>query len=211
LDVALTNTYRLVTDDVNSLYEVMHDGFRCHLRMHLTILLMFHLAMPLTFSGYLSDPIGIKLFNRVVKPSALVPELGRWKSLIDAVASIPVNRSVEKYVKVQSPFSLNHKFFEHLREEEIPGSISEVLFYLAKLRLHLLTKIGWRGAIAFEQHLALVQDLARAGVIRALFRGTKPRESRLLRRWASGPAKSPRAGVNTGSATAGADLPVPTA
>jgi len=211
LDLALTNTYRLVTDDVNSLYEVMHDGFCCHLRMHLTILLMFHLAMPLTFSGYLSDPIGIKLFNRIVKPSALAPELGRWKSLIDAVASIPLNRAVEKYLKVQSPFSLNHKFFEHLREEEIPESISGMLFYLARLRLTLLAKTGWRGAIAFEQHLALVQDLARGGAIWAFFHGTKPRDSRLLRMLVSGPGKSPRAKAYTGSAVAGADLPARTA
>ena len=61
LDIAFTTMHRLATREITSLYEVMHDPLRCHLRMHLAILLMFRLAVPLIFNGYMWDPIGIKI------------------------------------------------------------------------------------------------------------------------------------------------------
>jgi len=210
-DLALTNIHRLVSDDVTGLYEVMHDGFRCHLRMHLTILMMFHLAMPLTFNGYLADPAGVKLWNWLIAHSALKKEVDRWKSLIDAVASIPSNRSVARYLKVQSPFSLNHKYFEHLHEEEIPRSIAEMLSYLVGLRVTLLAKSGWRGAVAVDQHLALLRDLARTALIRALFHRTKPRDSKLLQRLAAGSRKDRPVHAEETGAAAIAEIPARTA
>jgi len=61
LDIAFTTMHRLATREITSLYEVMHDPLRCHLRMHLAILLMFRLAVPLIFNEYMWDPIGIKI------------------------------------------------------------------------------------------------------------------------------------------------------
>ena len=181
LDVAFTNAHRLATGEITSLYEVMHDGFRCHLRMHLAILLLFHVATPVTFSGYLWDPFGTKLFNRLLDRTAIASELARWKRLIDAVGAIPRNRSLDNYLKVQSPFSLNYKFFEHLREEDIPGSIAEMCFYLAGLRLKLLRKTGWRGFLAFDQQLGMFRDLARTAVIETFFHRRRILNSKLLR------------------------------
>lgn len=182
LDIAFTTMHRLATREITSLYEVMHDPLRCHLRMHLAILLMFRLAVPFIFNGYMWDPIGTKIFNRLVKRSLMEADLACWKRLIDAVASEPHNHSLANYLKVQSPFSLNHEFFEHLRDEEIPGSISSMLFYLNGLRLSLLTKLGWRGALAFEQQRALLRNLARAVAIRLVLHRTRLREHKILRR-----------------------------
>ena len=202
--------HRLATREITSLYEVMHDPLRCHLRIHLAILLMFRLAVPLIFNGYMWDPIGTKIFNRLVKRSVMEANLACWKRLIDAVAAKPHNRSPANYLKVQSPFSLNYEFFEHLRDEEIPGSISSMLFYLSGLRLSLLSKLGWRAALAFEQQLALLRDLARAVAIRSVFHGTRLREHRILRRLVSGSARNARIGAFVANSETRADLSAPT-
>jgi flavin-dependent dehydrogenase len=191
-DLAFTSMHRLATEEITHLYEVMHDPFRCHLRMHLAILLIFRLATPLIFNGYMWDPIGVKLFNRLVQRSVVAGDFEHWKRLIDAVGSVPHDRPLNSYLKVQSPFSLNYAFFERLDEDEIPGSISGMLFYLSRLRLHLLRNLGWRGATAFDQQLALLRDLARALAIRLLFHGKSLRKNRFLRRLVSGSSGEPK-------------------
>jgi hypothetical protein len=53
-------------------------------------------------------------------------------------------------------------------------------FDLARLRLSLLGKLGWRGLFSFNQHRALLKDVFR-GLFLVPFYGTKLRESRLVR------------------------------
>jgi hypothetical protein len=209
LDIAITNVHRLATREITSLYEVMHDPFRCHLRMHLAILLMFRLAVPLIFNGYMWDPIGTKIFNCLIKQGTVEADLARWKRLIDAAASIPSNSAIANYIKVQSPFSLNYGFFEHLRDEEIPHSVSSMFFYLSGLRVVLLRKLGWRGIVAFDQHLAVLVDLGRALGIRSLFHRKKLRESKFLKWLTSGSPDNRQIGASAVDSERGADLSAP--
>lgn len=53
-------------------------------------------------------------------------------------------------------------------------------FGLARLRLDLLEKLGWRGLISFNQQRALLKGVLR-GLFLVPFYGTKLRESRLVR------------------------------
>jgi hypothetical protein len=52
-------------------------------------------------------------------------------------------------------------------------------FDLARLRLALLAKLGWRGLFSFNQQRALLKDMFR-GLFLVPFYGTKLRESRLV-------------------------------
>lgn len=209
LDIAFTNVHRLATREITRLYEVMHDPFRCHLRMHLAILLMFRLAVPLIFNGYMWDPIGVKIFNRLIKQNTVEADLARWKRLIDAAGSIPSNSAIANYFKVQSPFSLNYSFFEHLRDEEIPHSVSSMFFYLSGLRVVLLRKSGWLGIVAFDQHWAVLVDLGRALGIRSLFHRKRLRESRFLRWLTSGSPNNRQIDATAAHSETGADLSAP--
>src|SRR6202023_4349925 len=67
LDLAFENAHHLATREITDLYRVMHDGYQCHLRMHLAILAMFHIAVPLTLCGYMWDPAGVRIFNRLLR------------------------------------------------------------------------------------------------------------------------------------------------
>ena len=75
---------------------------------------------------------------------------------------------------------MNFAYYEHHREEDIVASLSKMAFGLARLRLALLRKLGWRGLISSGQQRALLKDMFR-GLFLVPFLGTKLRESRLVR------------------------------
>ena len=101
------------------------------------------------------------------------------QELIREVAANPKNRTVENFIKVQSCASMNFPYYEHHREEDIAASLSKMAFDLARLRLSLLWKLGWRGLFSFNQQRALLKDVFR-GLFLVPFYGTKLRESRLV-------------------------------
>ena len=158
----------------------MGDAYQCHLRVHLVVTELFHLALPSLMNECLWDPLMAKLVNQFFKLETLAADSGEFHDLIRQVSANPKNRAVRNFIKVQSGASMNNAFYEYYREEDIPASLSRMLFSLARLRLALLGKLGWRGLIRFSQQGALLKDVLR-GVLLVPFHGTKLRESRLLR------------------------------
>ncbi len=181
-DAAITALQRGVTRDTTRLYECMGDAYQCHLRVHLAVTKLFHLGLPLIMNGYLWDPVGVKLVNHFLDLKTLEADSIKLQDLIRQVSANPKNRAVRNFVKVQSSKSMNYTFYEYHREEEIPASLSRMLFSLARLRLSLLSKLGWRGLISFSQQWALMKDVFR-GLLLVPFHGSKLRENWLVR-WA---------------------------
>jgi flavin-dependent dehydrogenase len=180
LDTAITTFQRGVTRDTAQLYECMGDAYQCHLRVYLAVTELFHLALPLLMNEYLWDPLGVKLVNRFFTLETLEDDARKFQDLIREVSANPKNRAIHNFVKVQSSASMNNQFYEYHREEDIPASLSRMLFSLARLRLALLRKLGWRGLIRFDQQRALFKDAVR-GLVLAPFHGTKLRENWLVR------------------------------
>ena len=180
LDTAITTFQRGVTRETTQLYECMDDAYQCHLRVHLAVTEIFHLALPLLMNDYFWDPLGVKVINRFLTLRSLQDDIKSFQALIREVGSDPKNRELKNFIKVQSGASMNSQFYEYHREEDIPASLSRMLFTLARLRLVLLGKLGWRGLIRFSQHRSLLKDVVR-GLVLLLFHGTKLRESSLVR------------------------------
>jgi flavin-dependent dehydrogenase len=180
LDTVLAAFQRSVTRDTTRLYECMGDAYQCHLRVHLAVIKLFHLALPLVMNDYLWDPLGVKLVNWFSTLETLEADSRRIQDLIREVAANPKNRAVQNFIKVQSGASMNFSYYEHHREEDIAASLSKMAFDLARLRLALLGKLGWRALISFNQQRALWKDVFR-GLFLVPFYGTKLRESRLVR------------------------------
>jgi hypothetical protein len=180
LDTVITAFQRGVTRDTTRLYECMGDAYQCHLRIHVVVTELFHLALPLLMNGYLWDPLMVKLVNRFFGLETLEADSKKFQDLIRQVCANPKNRAVHNFIKVQSGASMNSPFYEYHREEDIPASLSRMLFSFARLRLALLRKLGWRGLIRFSQQRALLKDVFR-GLLLVPFHGTKLRESRLVR------------------------------
>ncbi len=180
LDTVLAAFQRSVTRDTTRLYECMGDAYQCHLRVHLAVLKLFHLGLPLAMNDYLWDPVGVKLVNWFSSLESLEADSTKIQELIREVAANPKNRTVENFIKVQSCASMNFPYYEYHREEDIAASLSKMAFDLARLRLALLRKLGWRGLISVDQQRALFKDVFR-GLFLVPFYGTKLRESRLVR------------------------------
>jgi flavin-dependent dehydrogenase len=180
LDTAITTFQRGVTRETAQLYECMDDAYQCHLRVHLAVTELFHLALPLLMNDYLWDPLGVKLVNRFFTLQTLEEDTRKLQELLREVSTNPKNRAVHNFIKVQSSASMNSQFYEHHREEDIPASLSRMLFSLARLRFSLLRKLGWRGLIRFRQQRAVFKDVVR-GLVLLLFHGAKLRESSLVR------------------------------
>jgi flavin-dependent dehydrogenase len=180
LDTAITAFQRGVTRDTTRLYECMGDAYQCHLRVHLAVTQLFHFALPLLMNGYLWDPLGVKLVNRFFKLETVEAESREFQVLFEEVSANPKNRAAHNFIKVQSGDSMNSAYYEYHREEDIPASVSRMRFGLARLRLALLGKLGWRGLIQFRQQRALLKDVLR-GLLLVPFHGTKLRESGLVR------------------------------
>ena len=180
LDTAITTFQRGVTRDTAQLYECMGDAYQCHLRVYLAVTELFHLALPLLMNDYLWDPLGVKLVNRFFTLETLEDDARKFQDLIREVSANPKNRGIHSFVKVQSGASMNNQFYEYHREEDIPASLSRMLFSLARLRLALLIKLGWRGLMRFGQQRALFKDVVR-GLVLLPFHGTKLRENWLVR------------------------------
>jgi hypothetical protein len=180
LDTAITAFQRGVTRDTTRLYECMGDAYQCHLRVHLAVTQLFHFALPLLMNNYLWDPLGVKLVNRFFKLETVEAESREFQVLFEEVSANPKNRAAHNFIKVQSGDSMNSAYYEYHREEDIPASVSRMRFGLARLRLALLGKLGWRGLIQFRQQRALLKDVLR-GLLLVPFHGTKLRESTLVR------------------------------
>jgi flavin-dependent dehydrogenase len=180
LDTVIAALQRSVTRDTTRLYECMGDAYQCHLRVHLAVTKLFHLGLPLVMNDYLWDPLGVKLVNWFSSLETLEADSRMLQDLIREVAANPKNRAVQNFIKVQSGWSMNFAYYEHHREEDIAASLSKMAFGLARLRLSLLGKLGWRGLISFKQQRALLKDVFR-GLFLVPFHGTKLRENRLVR------------------------------
>ena len=181
LDTAISAFHHSLTRDTTRLYECMGDAYQCHLRVHLIVTELFHLGLPLLMNDYLWDPVGVKLVNRFSTIETLEADAKMFQELIGEVATNQKNCVPQNFIKVQSSASMNYAYYEYCREEDIPASLSRMLFSLARLRLALLRKLGWRGWIRFSQHRALLNDVFR-GVLLLPFRNSKLRDSRLVRK-----------------------------
>ena len=179
LDTAVTAFQRSVTRDTSRLYECMGDPYQCHLRVHLVVIKLFHLALPFLLNDYLWDPLGVKLVNWFSRLETLEADSMKFQDLIREVAANPKNRAIHNFIKVQSAESMNYPFYENHYEEDIPSSLSHMAFSLARLRLALLGRLGWRALICFTQQWEWLKDVFR-GLFLMPFYGTKLRGNKLV-------------------------------
>ena len=180
LDTALAAFQRSVTRDTTRLYECMGDAYQCHLRVHLAVTKLFHLGLPLVVNEYLWDPLGVKLINWFASLETLEADSKKFQELIREVAANPKNRALPNFIKVQSGWSMNFGYYEHHREEDIAASLSKMAFGLARLRLNILGKLGWRALIRFRQQRAIWNDILR-WLLLVPFRGSNLRKNWLVR------------------------------
>src|ERR1700692_3845651 len=86
-----------VARDTTRLYECMGDAYQCHLRIHVVVTELFHLALPLLINGYLWDPLMVKLVNRFFRLETLEADSRKFQDLIRQVSANPKNRAIDNF------------------------------------------------------------------------------------------------------------------
>ena len=180
LDRAYAGVHGTSSHMVGTLYEVMEDGFQCHLRMNLSIATMFHLAIPLILNGYCTDSVGARLTARFGGPRGMIRQLRRFDPLIARAARRLSPPTPDHFIKVQSSSTLNFPYFEYHREEDIPKSIAQMFRHMTALRLRLLRLAGIRSWFEPVQLGALAETLLSAVAV-GCFGRRSLKNSRLIR------------------------------
>lgn len=165
---------------VSQLYEVMHDAYQCHLRMNLNVAATFHVAIPLIMNGYFTDPVGAPLAAKLARPEGMMRHLKAFDPLITEAGEELPELLPRHFSRVQSAFTLNYPYFEYLRDEDIPVSISQLFWHMVRLRLQLFRIRGIRSLFNWGQLGALLVTLAWVPILRA-FKGNSLRASRMVR------------------------------
>ena len=143
LDGAYAGFRELGEGQVAGLYDVMRAGYQCRLRMHLHVISFFHMALPLLLNGYHADAVGAAMMARLGRPAhGLGRELADFEPLIAGAAARQPSPPVGAGVRVHSAFAMNHSWFEHCRDDEIPRSLFRMFRHMAALRLALMWTAG---------------------------------------------------------------------
>ncbi len=145
LDLAYARFRSMGEEQVARLYDVMHAGYQCRLRMHLHVTTFFHMALPLLFHGYHADAVGAAMMGRLGRPAhGLGRQLTDFEPLIARAAARQPTRAACTGVRVHSALTLNHSWFEQCRDDQIPRSLFRMFRHMAALRLRLMWRAGVR-------------------------------------------------------------------
>ena len=181
LDRAYAGFQGLGEGQVARLYDVMQAGYQCRLRMHLHVVSFFHMALPLLLNGYHADAVGAAMMAGLGRPAhGLGRQLTDFEPLIARAAARQPSRSARAGVRVQSAFALNHSWFEHCRDDEIPRSLFRMFRHMVALRLALMWMAGVRSWLDPVQLGGLLRSVIWGLTVGALGRRSLKR-SRLTR------------------------------
>ncbi len=181
LDRAYAGFRELGEGQVARLYDVMQAGYQCRLRMHLHVVAFFHMALPLLLNGYHADAVGAAMMARLGRPAeGLGRQLTDFEPLIARAAARQPSRSVRGGARVQSAFAMNHSWFQHCRDDEIPRSLFRMFRHLVALRLALMWMAGVRSWLDPVQLRGLLRSVIWSLAVGALGRRSLKR-SRLTR------------------------------
>lgn len=192
LDRAYAGFLGLGEGQVARLYDVMQAGYQCRLSMHLHVVGFFHVALPLLLNGYHADAVGAAMMASLGRPAhGLDRQLTDFEPLIARAAARQPSRSVRAGVRVQSAFALNHSWFEHCRDDEIPRSLFRMFRHMVALRLALMWMAGVRSWLDPVQLRGLLRSFLWGLAVGALGRRSLKRSK--LTRWlfASGRGDAP--------------------
>ena len=193
LEKAYAGFHQLAGSQVARLYDVMHDGYQCHLRMHLHVTTIFHMAMPLFFSGYHADAVGAAMMARLGRTDgALARQLADFEPLIAEAARRSAG-SRRRFIKVQSTFAMNYAWFEHRSDDAIPRSLSQMFRHMARMRLRLMWIAGARSWLRPGHVGGLLKSLVWTLIVGVLGKRSLKRSGLVRRLFAAapGPIASP--------------------
>lgn len=166
---------------VGGFYDVMHDPYQSHLRMHWTTAIYFYVVLPWFMSNYHTDPAGAKLFRRMIEDSVADDEatFGLFADASRAAGEVTPDDLVNFYDR-----TINYRLFTP-RESDLPLHLGRYALLTAQIRLHALRDARGKGLRV--QLPLLARDVVRSALLRTALRRSSLRASRVFHRLMKAP------------------------
>lgn len=176
-------TFEAIQGEISSYYEVMHEPYQSHWRMHLISTQYFFFLLPVWLCGFMTSRSGVRFIQTVL-------DAGR-QSYADLIALLPeiYNKNKDKIsindVKNRYDKSVNWKLWV-ADDKKIPGFIATLAYRFICFRFHLLKELGFK---SFSKHIKyFIQDFI-ALCIWNILRGRKPRKLKIFKKLFGADAK----------------------
>lgn len=176
----LQQVYKKLRDslqyEISTLYEVMHDPFQAHLRVHCASAVYFFVLLPAWLCGYMTDRVGARVISRIL--DAVASGYDSLKSLLpmasERLGPLPAAKIENLYWRTVN-WSLSGPC-----EEEMPRDFAKCCFFFARIRFHVLRRAGWRG---WSKHVPLcLADIFKGLLLGVVIRGRGIKNLKVVRR-----------------------------
>ncbi len=163
--------------EISTLYDVMHDPYQSHWRMHFVSLLYFFFLLPAWLAGYMKDRAGARLITSLIQAQG-----AKYPSLLELLeigskrlGPIPSEKLTNKYYK-----TVNWDLWGPC-DRMIPKYLSRLLYLQAAFRFELLRNAGWH---QWPMHLRICAIyLLQSVFVRVFFWRRSLRRSYLVKKW----------------------------
>ena len=174
----LESTYKAVRDssqrEISELFEVMHDPFQSHWRMHLSSAFYFYVLLPHWLSGYMTNEIGARWLEKIIEGGQ-----EKRKLLLELLplASNRRGRLPSEQIKNIYDLTVNWSLWKP-NEKEVAKHLAKGLFLFARFRFKLLKQSGWHKAA--KQLRICLGDLLLGLGIGLFFRQRSIKQSKVI-------------------------------
>lgn len=154
----LERAYKAIRDqmqyEIGTLFEVIHDPYQAHLRIHAASMFYFYVLLPCWLDGFIADPARARFLTSVIARGQ-----AGFQSLRDLLKVASARRGPLPATEIRNLYDRTVNW--ELRgpsEDDIPRHITRCALFFAGLRFRILRDAGWHRA---PHHLALcARDVA---------------------------------------------------
>jgi 2-polyprenyl-6-methoxyphenol hydroxylase-like FAD-dependent oxidoreductase len=148
--------YDRAQDNIGDHYAVMHDPYQSSLRVHWVTTIYFYFVLPWFLCGYHSDPMGVRLMERLITTTIDLQE--------SAYALFGAASRARPALGPSDVFNWYHDTINYglltARESDLPAHLSRMLEIDARIRLRALQRAGWPDKARQLTHLGRELTLA---------------------------------------------------
>ena len=163
-----------LSEEVSTLYEVMHDPYQCHVRMHTASILYFFSWLPFWMSGYMTNITGIRFMRMMMRDGRMA--LRSFRTLLKQASEKQGEVGVEQLVNHYEQ-TVNWDFWGP-DEKQLSGGLAHLAKWLNHSRFTHWKKSGYQNT--FEHLKFYAANLVNIVLMSTILKGKTLKESSLI-------------------------------
>jgi flavin-dependent dehydrogenase len=148
----LERAYKSIRDqmqyEIATLFEVIHDPYQAHLRIHCASAFYFYVLLPCWLAGFIADPARARFLTGIIERGR-----PRFQSLRDLLMAASKRRGPLPAAEIRNLYDRSVNWELHgPAEDDIPRDFARCALFFAGVRFRALRDAGWHRA---PKHLSL--------------------------------------------------------